>query len=77
MFLFNGMFVLLPPYNSVQPGVTRIFQWGGGGGGGETGSNNTVMSFSPRNIVGCLLKKRLTKGGHGHPRNPQLRRWCG
>ena len=28
--------------------------------------------FSPRNIVGCLLKKRLTKGGggHGHPRTP-------
>ena len=21
------------------------------------------MAFSPRNIVGCLLKKRLTKGG--------------
>ena len=30
------------------------------------------MAFSPRNIVGCLLKKRLTKGGggHGHPRTP-------
>ena len=40
------------------------------GGVGHTGSNNIVMAFSPRNIVGCLLKKRLTKGGHGHPRTP-------
>ena len=33
-------------------------------------SNIIVMAFSPRTIVGCLLKKRLTKGGggHGHPR---------
>ena len=23
--------------------------------GGHTGSNNIVMAFSPRNIVGCLL----------------------
>ena len=35
----------------------------GGGGGGHTASNIIVMAFSPRNIVGCLLKKRLTKGG--------------
>ena len=35
------------------------------GGGGHTGSNNIVMAFSPQNIVGCLLKKRLTKGGGG------------
>ena len=40
-------------------GVARIFQRGG-----HTGSNNIVMAFSPRNIVGCLLKKRLTKGAH-------------
>ena len=41
-------------------------------GGAHTGSNNIVMAFSPRNIVGCLLKKRFTKGGggHGHPRTP-------
>ena len=38
--------------------------------GGHTGSNNIVMAFLPRNIVGCLLKKRLPKGGHGHPRTP-------
>ena len=42
------------------------------GGGDHTGSNNIVMTFSPRNIVGCLLKKRLTwgGGGHGYPRTP-------
>ena len=28
------------------------------------------MAFSPRNIVGCFLKKRLTKGGGGS-RAPQ------
>ena len=49
-------------------GVARIFQKGGGGG--HTVSNIIVMAFSPRNIVGCLLKKRLTEGGHGHPRTP-------
>ena len=35
-------------------------------------SNIIIMAFSPRNIVGCFLKKRLTKGGGdtgtpGHP----------
>ena len=39
-------------------------------GGGVTVSNIIVMAFSPRNIVGCLLKKRLTKGG-GRSRAPQ------
>ena len=39
-------------------------------------SNIIVMAFSPRNIVGCLLKKKgLQKGGGvtgtlGHPRTP-------
>ena len=32
-------------------------------------SNIIVMAFSPRNIVGCLLKKGLQRG-HGHPRTP-------
>ena len=41
-----------------------------GGGGGHTGSSNIVMAFSPRNIVGRLLKKGLQRGGHGHPRTP-------
>ena len=26
-------------------------------------SSNIVMAFLPRNIVGCLLKKGLQKGG--------------
>ena len=57
-------------------GVARIFQRvcvGGGGGGCYTVSDIIVMAFSPRNVVGCLLKKRLTKGGgggHGHPGPP-------
>ena len=35
-------------------------------------SNIIVMAFSPRNIVGCLLKKAYKGGGggHGHPRTP-------
>ena len=45
--------------------VARIFQRVG-----HTGSNKIVMAFSPLNIVGCLLIKRLTKGGHGHPITP-------
>ena len=39
-------------------------------------SNVIVMAFSPRNVVGCLLKKRLTKGGGGvtgTPGPPSLR----
>ena len=44
--------------------VARIFQRGVG----HTGSNNIVMAFSPQNIVGCLLKKGLQRGVHGHPR---------
>ena len=32
-------------------------------------SNIIVMAFSPRNIVGCLLKKGLQKD-HRHPRTP-------
>ena len=33
-------------------------------------SNIIVMAFSPRNIIGCFLKKRLTKRGRGS-RAPQ------
>ena len=47
-------------------GEARIFQRRGG----HNVSNNIVMAFSPRNIVGCLLKKGLQGGGHGHPRTP-------
>ena len=35
-------------------------------------SNIIVMAFSPRNIIGCFLKKAYKGGGwgHGHPRTP-------
>ena len=33
-------------------------------------SNIIFMAFSPQNIVGCLLKKGLQRGSHGHPRTP-------
>ena len=38
-----------------------------GGGGGHTVSNNIVMAFSPRNFVGCLLKKGLQVTGTPGP----------
>ena len=46
-------------------GVARIFQRSG-----HTVSNIIFMAFSPRNVVGCLLKKGLQRRGHGHPRTP-------
>ena len=33
-------------------------------------SNIIVKAFSPRNIVGCLLKKGLQREVHRHPRTP-------
>ena len=48
----------------------RSQDFSNGGGGGHTGSNNIVMTFSPRYIVGCLLKKRLTTGGSRKPQDP-------
>ena len=45
--------------------VARIFQRGG-----HTLSNRGYSRFRNLNIVGCLSKKRLTKGGLGHPRTP-------
>ena len=49
-------------------GVARIFK------GGDTvchseGTQQIVMSFLPPD-VGCLLKEKLSKGGHRHPRTP-------
>ena len=38
--------------------------------GGHTGPNNIVMAFSPRNIVGCLLKKAYKGGVTGTPGHP-------
>ena len=33
-------------------------------------ANILSKRFRHLNIVGCLLKRRPTKGGHGHPRTP-------
>ena len=41
-----------------------------GGGGDHTVSHIIVMAFSPRNIIGCLLKKGLQRGGSRAPQDP-------
>ena len=46
-------------------GVARIFQRVG-----LTVSNIIVMAFSPRNIIGCFLKKGLQRGVTGTPGPP-------
>ena len=61
-FHFSGYFIF---EISLEQGRSQDFSKGG-----NTVSNNIVMAFSSRNIVGCLLKKRLTKGG-GVSRAPQ------
>ena len=48
-------------------GVARIFQRGG--------HTDSYIGYSPNchlNIVGCLLTKRLTKGGSRAPQDPPL-----
>ena len=50
----------------VYMGVARIFQREG-----HTVSNRGYSRFRNLNIVGCLRKKRLTKGGGGGSREPQ------
>ena len=61
--------------NRVEVYNKRTFQgrsqdFSRGGGGDHTVSNIIVMAFSPRNIVGCFLKKSLTKGGSRAPQDP-------
>ena len=51
-------------------GHSQDFSKGGGGGGVTLCQTDIVMPFSPRNIVGCLLKKRFTKGGSRAPEDP-------
>ena len=72
MSYVNKQIILLVPSLSRASseaywGVARIFQRGC-----HTVSNIIVMAFSPRNIVGCLLKKGLQRGGHGHLGTPPL-----
>ena len=55
--------------NIFNMGIARIFQREGGGGVGHTES---YIGYSPDchlNIVGCLLTKRLTKGGSQAPQD--------
>ena len=52
-------------------GVARIFQRGG--------HTDSYIGYSPNchlNIVGCLLTKRLTKGGSRAPHDPPWLRPC-
>ena len=63
--VLSVMFIIFPVR---YRGVARIFQKGVTLC--QTLSDRGVMAFSPRNIVGCLLKKGLQRGGHGHPRIP-------
>ena len=58
--------------SAVSMGVARIFQRGG-----HTDSYRGYSSDCHLNIVGCLLTKRLTKGGGvtGTPGPPWLRPW--
>ena len=55
----------------VHMGVARIFQ--------REGHTDSYIGYSPNchlNIVGCLLTKRLTKGGSRAPQDPPwLRPW--
>ena len=55
-----------PPWlRPCHMGVARIFQRGG-----HTDSYSGYSSDCHLNIVGCLLTKRLTKGGSGAPQDP-------
>ena len=47
----------------------RIFQGGGGAAGQTESTQQIVMSFPPL-VVGCLLKRRLNKGGSGALQDP-------
>ena len=57
--------------DAIVMGVARIFQRGG--------HTDSYIGYSPNchlNIVGCLLTKRLTKGGSRAPQDPPwLRPW--
>ena len=68
-------------------GRSHDFAKGGGEVGGHTVSNNIVMAFPPRNIVGCLLKKGLQRvcvyvcvcvcrGGGGVPTTTTRSQFC-
>ena len=73
IYVSNPFFTWLYSTFTGQQNWTRTFQGRSqdfSKGGGHTGLNNIVMAFLRRNIVGCLLKKGLQRGGHGHPQDP-------
>ena len=51
---------------TLSRGLARIFQ---SEGTHQIVTMAIVIAFSPP-VVGCLVKKGLQKGGHGHPRTP-------
>ena len=57
----------LTPQLLQSMGIARIFQRGGGG---HTESYRGYSLDCHLNIVGCLLTKRLTKGGSHAPQDP-------
>ena len=61
------MSVIKPKYGRYNQGRSQDVSKGG-----HTVSNIIVIAFLSQNIVGCLLKKGLQRGGggHGHPRIP-------
>ena len=61
----NSVYKAEEPVGTI--GVARIFQRGG--------HTDSYIGYSPNchlNIVGCLLTKRLTKGGSRAPQDPPL-----
>ena len=59
------------PLNSIRSMSNLVpCRQGRSRGGGHTVSNIIVMAFSPRNIVGCLLKKKAYRGGSRAPQDP-------
>ena len=52
-------------------GVARIFQRGV-----HNVSNIIVMEFSPRNIIGCFLKRDIQRGVTGTPGPPPPHRYA-
>ena len=58
------------PYTTNSPGRSQDFSKGG--------HTESYMGYSPDchlNVVGCLLTKRLTRGGGGESRAPQDPPW--
>ena len=62
--------------SNVNTSQGRSQDFSKGGGGGHTGSYRGYSPDCHLNIVGCLLTKRLTKGGSRAPQDPPWLRPC-